>query len=202
MAGAVGLNRSGAMASRDQDVQRRRAGARLAVLAVGVMLVGIAGYVGFVVFTGSERGTGTGTLLLAAGTGFAAFFSPCAFPLMLTFLSRQAAGSPRSALASAAMVAAGAVTLFGLVAVLIGAGAGAIGGVLAFESGPGRVFRFAVGALLVVFGLRQARLVRIRMRWLDRVASTSARLFDPSRVTGGRSRDFVYGFGYLLAGFG
>ncbi len=187
---------------RDDSALRRRARARFSVLAVGMVVVGLAGYAGFVVFTGSERGAGTSSVLLAAATGFAAFFSPCSFPLMLTFLSRRAAGSPRAALASAAMMAAGAVSLLGLVAVLIGAGAGAIGGVLSFDSGPGRVFRVAVGAMLVVLGLRQARLVRLRMRWLDRVASTSARLLDPSRVSGGRRRDFVYGFGYLLAGFG
>ena len=87
-------------------------------------------------------------------------------------------------------------------AVTTSAGASALGGVVSFDSGPGRVFRAGVGVLLVLFGLKQARLVQLRMRWLDRIAATSSRLLDPSRVTGGHRREYVYGFGYLLAGFG
>jgi len=40
------------------------------------------------------------------------------------------------------------------------------------------------------------------MRWRDRVAGRAAAIFDPSRFTRRARSDFVYGFGYLLAGFG
>ena len=42
----------------------------------------------------------------------------------------------------------------------------------------------------------------MRMRWLDGVAGASAQVFDPGRVTNPARSDVVYGFGYLLAGFG
>jgi hypothetical protein len=78
----------------------------------------------------------------------------------------------------------------------------AIGGIVEFDSTTGRMFRLFVGLLLVIFGLRQARLLPLRMRWLDRVAGFSARVLDPGRVSHPVRRDVAYGFGYLLAGFG
>lgn len=89
-----------------------------------------------------------------------------------------------------------------LVSVVIVLGGSASAGIVAFDSLSGRVFRLAIGILLVVFGLRQARLWVFRMGWLDRVAATSARWFDPTRAPKRARRDVVYGFGYLLAGFG
>ncbi len=103
---------------------------------------------------------------------------------------------------SAVRVAVGATFLLGAVAAVIAAGGSAVGGVVEFDSPAGRMFRASVGLLLIGFGLRQARLWRIRMGWLDRVAGVSARVFDPGRVTNPARRDVVYGFGYLLAGFG
>jgi hypothetical protein len=74
--------------------------------------------------------------------------------------------------------------------------------VIGFDTAAGRIFRLTVGALLIGFGLRQARLLRIEMRWLDRVAGTAGRALDPSVHSSQVRRDIVYGFSYLLAGFG
>ena len=78
----------------------------------------------------------------------------------------------------------------------------AIGGIVEFDSTTGRMFRLFVGLLLVIFGLRPAKLLGLRMAWLDRVAGSSARILDPGRVSHPARSDLAYGFGYLLAGFG
>jgi len=77
-----------------------------------------------------------------------------------------------------------------------------IASVVEFESTSGRLFRAVIGVLLILFGLRQVRLVRLRMNWLDGVAGMAGRAFDPSQVSGRARSDVVYGFGFLLAGFG
>ena len=165
-------------------------------------MVGLAGYAGFVAFTRTDRAAGVGMLALAAATGFAAFFSPCSFPLMLTFLTRQATSSRVTAVASALFVAVGAASLLALVAAVLAAGGQAIAGMVALGTISGRVFRLGIGALLIAFGLRQTQLIRVRMRWLDLVGATASRRLDPVRVSSRFGRDFAYGFGYLLAGFG
>jgi cytochrome c biogenesis protein CcdA len=186
----------------DDVTARRRSRVRFAATAVGAFVVGLAGYSGFVAFVGSEQNVAAGVMVLAAGTGFAAFFSPCSFPLLVTFLTRRSADSSCAALLSALRVAAGAALLLAVVAATIALGGTALGDVIKFDSAAGRLFRFSVGLVLVLFGLRQARLAVLRMRWLDRIAGASARLFDPGQVSSPARRDVVYGFGYLLAGFG
>ena len=171
-------------------------------MALGVMVAGLAGYVGFLAFVAADRAVAAGTMFLAAATGFAAFFSPCSFPLLLTFLSRRAAESRRAGAASALAVGTGAAALLALIALVIGLGGEAIAGVVTFDSGSGRAFRLTVGLLLVMVGLRQTRKLPFRMSWLDRVAGTARRLFDRSRFSNRVVGDVVYGFGYLLAGFG
>lgn len=186
----------------DDTALRQRTLARFVATALGVVVVGVAGYLGFVAFVGSDREAAAGALVLAAGTGFAAFFSPCSFPLLLTFLTRRSTKSKRAAMLSSLRVAGGAVILLAVVAVVIAVGGSALVRVVEFDSAAGRVFRFTVGLVLVVLGLRQANVLRLRMRWLDWIAGASGRLLDPSKVRSQPGRDFVYGFGYLLAGFG
>jgi len=186
----------------DEATLRRRARARFGAVTVGLVVVAVAGYLGFVAFVESSPGVGAGVMVLAAATGFAAFFSPCSFPLLLTFLTRKSTESTAVAVASALRVGAGAAALLGLFAVAMVAGGAALGRVVEFDSTSGRVFRLSIGLLLILFGLRQARLLGIRMRWLDRVAGSAARMTDPARVRNPAGADFAYGFGYLLAGFG
>jgi cytochrome c biogenesis protein CcdA len=192
----------------DDVTLRRRARARLGAVILGLVVVAVAGYVGFVAFVESNPGVGAGVMVLAAATGFAAFFSPCSFPLLLTFLTRRSTESTGSALVSALRVGAGAAVLLGLFAVGITVGGAALGRIVEFDSAPGRVFRLSIGLLLVVFGLRQSQRFGFRMQWLDRVAgldrvaASSARVLDPGRASNAAGADFAYGFGYLLAGFG
>jgi len=186
----------------DEAKLRARARARFGALAVGLLIVGGAGYIGFVTFAHSDGASGSALLLLAAATGFAAFFSPCSFPLLLTFLTSRADESGSAAAASALRVGAGAASLLLALAVIIAVTGDALATVVAFDQPAGRTLRLLIGLVLVVFGFRQARLLGVRMRWLDRVAGRAASTFDPSRRSSRASADFVYGFGYLLAGFG
>ncbi len=185
-----------------QDVALRRARIRFAATALGVVVVGVAGYLGFITFAGADRSIGTGVVVLGATTGFAAFFSPCSFPLMLTFLARRSEESKRAAFLSALRVGAGAATLLAVLAVVVAGGGAALASVVTFDTVAGRIFRFTIGATLVIVGLRQARVVSFRMPWTDRIAGTAGTVFDPSKISGTGRSDFVYGFGYLLAGFG
>ncbi|HEX6301235.1 MAG TPA: hypothetical protein VF148_12280 [Acidimicrobiia bacterium] len=186
----------------DDTALRRRTLARFLATALGVIVVGVAGYFGFVVFVGSERQAATGAMVLAAGTGFAAFFSPCSFPLLLTFLTRRSEESAGTAIMSALRVGGGAAVLLAMMAGVVAAGGSAFARVVEFDSAAGRVFRLAIGVVLIVFGLRQANVLRLRMRWLDTIAGASGRLLDSSKVRSQAGRDVVYGFEYLLAGFG
>ena len=170
------------------------------VVAVGLGTVGVVGYVGFLSVV--DGGVGADTLALAAATGFAAFFSPYSFPLLLTFLARRSEVSTREAMVGSLRVGIGATAFLGLLAVAIGAIGTAVAGVVAFDSTSGRVFRGLVGGFLIVMGLRNARLLTLRMSWLDRVASAAGARFDSSSIASPGRRDFVYGFGYLMAGFG
>lgn len=178
------------------NLSTHRTLARFVVVAVGLMIVGLFGYSGFVAFVGQEQPMAAGMTALAAGTGFAAFFSPCSFPLLLTFLARRA--SDRDAVASALRVALGAALLLVVLATTILLGGSAIASVVRFESGPGRAFRVAIGTGLVAFGLVQAG--GFTLPWLDRLAGLSTRVLEPHGAEHGR--DVIYGFGYLLAGFG
>jgi cytochrome c biogenesis protein CcdA len=195
----VSMNESGA---RGDLAVRRRARVRIGLVVAGVVLIGVAGYVGFIAFVQSDGAGGSSVLVLGALTGFAAFFSPCSFPLLLIFLSRRADESRRSALASSLRVGLGAslmLALTGLALVIVGA---SVGGLLEFDQPSGRVFRFLLGGALIAFGLKQSRLVGIPMGWMDSVASSAGRRFDPSRASSRAGGDMLYGFGYLLAGFG
>jgi cytochrome c biogenesis protein CcdA len=186
----------------DEVARRRRSQVRFAAVAAGVLVIGIAGYVGFVAFVESDREVGAGVLVLGAATGFAAFFSPCSFPLLLTFLTKRSVESRKAAFLSALRVGAGAAVFLAIVGGVIAGGGSSFSRVVEFDSLPGRVFRFTIGLTLVTLGLGQARLLNIRMRWFDRVAGVTGRLLDPSRVSGRARTDVMYGFGYLLAGFG
>lgn len=173
---------------------------RFWLTAAGLIIVGVAGYLGFV--TIADKSVGAGILVLAAATGFAAFFSPCSFPLLLTFLTRRREDSATQALLSAARVALGATLLLVALAAIVAVGGAAFATVLGFDRPAGRVFRAGVGVLLVLFGLRQTGRLALFNRTFNRIASWSGARFDPSRRSHQASRDLTYGFGYLLAGFG
>ena len=166
----------------DSLTARRRATTRFITVAVGLLLTGLAGYTGFVSFVGSDRDVAAGTLALAAATGFAAFFSPCSFPLLLTFLSRRGSSSLGGAVASAGRVGGGALAFFAIAAGVVVLTNTAVATVVALDTVTGRIFRAVIGTLIITLGLRHARLINIRIRWFDRVSGVTGKRAEADRV--------------------
>lgn len=190
--------------------ERSRDAVRYALLTAAVVVAAVGGYAGYVLFPRFDLPamTGAGTLLLAAAAGFAAFFSPCSFPLLAALLGRHAGveGSTGRRLGRAAGFAA-ALALGASVFVLTVGGLFALGGrglagAVTFTSATGRTIRIVVGVLLLLLGAVQADKLAISFRRFEPaihgVLKRQARLRRRRPVAG----TAVFGFGYLAAGFG
>ncbi|HEX2029844.1 MAG TPA: hypothetical protein VHL78_00380 [Actinomycetota bacterium] len=182
---------------------------RFLLLAAGLALAGVAGYLGYALYPRFELPAATGATfwLLAAAAGTASFFSPCSFPLLLTLLARRVEASPagrrgRGALSFAAMFSAGAVAFLALVGLALGAGAGAAVGAVTFTSPAGIAIRIAVGTVLIGLGLIQAEVLPLSFHPVERalrpLSAGVARLRRSHPATG----TVAFGFAYLLIGFG
>lgn len=193
-------------------IVRRRPAATLGYVALvlGSVALALAGYAGYVLYPRFHlpAAAGAGLLLLAAGAGVASFFSPCSFPLLVTMLarplaSRAEAGSGRpvgSALRFAAALSIGAATfLLGVGALIALIGGGLIAGVT-FTSDAGRIIRLLVGVLLFLLGLIQLGRLPLDLRRFEPALHRYLR----HQIRGQRSMlaFTLFGFGYLLAGFG
>ena len=189
-----------------EAVLRSRGRARWGLLIAGTLLVGLAGYGGFWLYPTIGSGTGLGLIVVAAATGFAAFFSPCSFPLLLTFVTREMAearsGRIRSGLRFALGASLGATAFLLGFGLLLSLGGGTVADHITFTSASGRVLRVGVGIVLIVMGLVQ--LGRVRLSF-SRLASLAAPIQRRRPATGDRDRFLnhaLFGFGYLVAGFG
>lgn len=181
------------------------------LLAVGVAILALAGYVGYELYPrfNLPAAEGTALLLLAAGAGIASFFSPCAFPLLVTLLARQTgveveAGRNRTgrALAFASALSVGTALFLLLVGIGISLGAGALFAGVTFTSTLGMSLRVVVGAILIVLGLVQLQILPTPLHVVERFSApmmkTQARYRRKSPVMGFG----LLGFGYVLAGIG
>lgn len=183
---------------------------RFGLLVAGVVLAALAGYLGYLLYPrfGLPSATGASLLLLAAAAGFAAFFSPCSFPLLATLLSRRAAagqtagGRVGRALVSAASLSAGAVVFVTVVGLVFALGGRGLAAGVTFTSPGGRALRALVGLLLVAAGLVQTGRIHLDLRRFEPAVhgllGRQARLRRSHPVAG----TAVFGFGYLAAGFG
>ena len=189
---------------------QRTSPARYGLLVIGVAVVGMAGYVGYVVYPRFDlpAAEGAGLLVLAAAAGIASFFAPCSFPLLVTLLSRPAGGTHRRPASAKPLVygialAVGAAAFLLVSGVVIALGGRALFEGVTFTSTTGRALRIVVGALLVVLGLIQAgRLPGTSFRSVEGLTKelnrAQARLRRRHPVAGYTA----FGFFYLLAGFG
>ena len=190
--------------------ERSRDLVRYALLTVAVVVAAVGGYVGYVLFPRFDLPavTGAGTLLLAAAAGFAAFFSPCSFPLLATLLARHT-GDDRMArrrlgraAAFATALAVGATVFVLAIGLLFALGGRSLAGAVTFTSTAGRTIRIVVGVLLLVLGAVQADKLAISFRRFEPAIhgalKRQARLRRRHPVAG----TAAFGFGYLAAGFG
>lgn len=181
-----------------------------ALLAAGVLLLAIAGYMGYTLYPRFNLPSVSGAALyiLAAAAGVAAFFSPCSFPLLATLLARSIGDDKPTrkplthAVRYGAALALGSSTFMLITGGAIARGGGVLFSQVTFASVPGRVLRLAVGGILVFLGLVQIGLVSVRF---DRVARLSYPL-EKAQARLRRERPAMgfalFGFGYILAGFG
>jgi cytochrome c biogenesis protein CcdA len=181
-----------------------------ALLALATAAVALIGYLGYVFYPRFDLPAGTGAtlLVLAAGAGIASFFSPCSFPLLLSMLARPIAaeaeaGRPfRKATAFAAALSLGASVFLLAAGLAIAAGASTYFDDVTFTSTTGITIRIVVGALLIALGFIQLDLLPISFRRFEPAMHGYLRRQAPVR----RQRPLVgftlFGFGYLLAGFG
>jgi cytochrome c biogenesis protein CcdA len=188
---------------------RRRYGYVLLTAATAV--VAVLGYLGYVFYPRFDLPAGTGAtlLVLAAGAGIASFFSPCSFPLLLSMLARpigaeaKAQGRPfRKAALFATGLSIGASAFLVLAGLAIAAGASTYFDDVTFTSTAGITIRIAVGVLLIALGLIQLEVLPISFRRFEPAMHGYLRRQAQMR----RRRPVVgftlFGFGYLLAGFG
>lgn len=196
------------MAQGNDKQEKRPQGYRFALLALVVLLAGLAGLAGYFLYPRFElpRAAGLGLLVLAAGAGIASFFSPCSFALLLSLLSRQAHPEApkgervRRGLMFAASMAVGASVFIIGVGLLIALGGQAIAAEVTFTSVAGRTLRVLVGLVLVVVALNQLGYLRLPTTPVIRLAEPFAQrsFIEAHPITGFA----LFGFGYLLAGFG
>lgn len=185
------------------------------LLTVGIILLALAGYGGYVLYPrfNLPNVTGAGLFLLATMAGIASFFSPCSFPLLTTLLARSIRGRDNNqennentkvgrALQYGAALAVGAALFLLLIGAGIALGGGALFKQVTFTSTAGRILRLVVGIILLILGLVQT----------DRLTLPFGRVADlafPLQKAQARVRRQyptagfgLFGFGYILAGFG
>lgn len=187
---------------------------RYAALSLGVLIVGLVGFLGFVVYPRLDlsAGIGAGLIVLAAAAGVASFFSPCSFALLVGLLGRpisertaDKSRATRDSLAFATALSLGVVAFLALLGTAIALGGDALIKDVTFTSTAGRILRIAVGTFMIVVGLIQVGRINISLRRFEPTTRGFLRR-QRKAAQGDESRGLVryalFGFGYLAAGFG
>jgi cytochrome c biogenesis protein CcdA/copper chaperone CopZ len=192
------------------DDDERGAASRYGLLVTSVLAIALAGYTGYVLYPRFDlpAAQGAGLLGLAAAAGIASFFSPCSFPLLLGLLGRQAISktgdhpdTPRPVVFGGALALAAAMFML-LAGVVIGLGGEALFAGVTFTSAAGIAIRAIVGVLLILLGLVQVGRLPLSMHAVEDairpISRRSAQLRRQRPVAGFT----MFGFSYVLAGFG
>lgn len=206
-------------ASQEGEEEKNAAAGWYTFLVVLVAVLAVAAYAGYALYPRFDlpAAQGAGLLLLAAGAGVASFFSPCAFPLLVTMLARvtgadatagdengtDAGGSAvRRGVRFATALAAGAAVFLLIVGVGIGLGGGALFSQVTFTSTAGIVLRVVIGAVLILLGLIQLGVIPAPLHAVEVVSRPLLRRQAETRRSRPLAGGAFFGFGYLLAGFG
>jgi cytochrome c biogenesis protein CcdA len=187
---------------------------RYGLFVMIIVLLGVAGYGAYLLYPRFDLpvvdAVGLGILSFTAGV--AAFFSPCSFPLLATLLIRETTARPArqgdrpvilgKALTYAAALSLGTLLFLALTASIIAAGGHVLIEQVTFTSVTGRVIRTIIGAILVLLGLVQLEVLRLPF---GRVARLAHPLLHSQAQTRRRLPVLgfvIFGFAYLIAGFG
>jgi cytochrome c biogenesis protein CcdA len=179
-------------------------------LTVGVAaIVAIAGYSGFRFADWLDLGgeAGAGVIALAVVTGLAAFFSPCSFGFLLTLLAgpeRAVTGGRRrrDGVAVALAIGAGASLFLLVVGVAVGLLGEGIVQSVGFSTTGGRVLRGAVASVVITAGLVQLGLISIPFWRVTRFSQPIDRRRVAVADRHQHRAHLLYGFGFVVAGFG
>ena len=178
---------------------------------LAISLIILLGYLTFVFFVANfVPDTGTLSLMtFAAVAGVAAFFNPCAFPLLPGYLAHQVKVTPErrgkgvGPLLYGGSVAALGVTTFNLIlgGILAVLGVAFLGSLALASSEPNlsvRIFRGVVGILLIALGLSHLTGRGLSFGFLERLGHPfrSIESASPTRQL------YAYGFGYNALGIG
>jgi cytochrome c biogenesis protein CcdA len=177
---------------------------------VGIIAVGLAGFVGYVVYLRLDLppATGVGLVGLAVAAGIASFFSPCSFPLLVTLLVRDSQPDDpppirlARSLGRAGWIGAGAATFVVGLGLVIAAGGAGLAQSVTFDSPAGRTLRGVVGGGLIVFGLIQIGTLSVNLRRFEPAVHGLLRRQASLRRTRPAAGYMLFGFAYLAAGFG
>ncbi len=180
------------------------------LLSIGLGIVALVGYRSFLAYRQAPlpSAIGIGLLALAATAGFASLFSPCSFPLLVTLLSREAidtSGNTNSIghlIRFALIFSIGAATFLLLTGAAMAVGAAPIMARITFANPAGRLLRLFAGLVLIGFGWWQFQGRSFNVGWLNSLLQPLWRSEARLRHRRSTLSTGLYGFGYILAGFG
>lgn len=184
--------------------------ARYLLLVAAVAAMALAGYTGYLLYPRLDLPAveGAAVLGLAVAAGVASFFSPCSFPLLLGILGRDATARARGEPSASRPVVLGGALALGaggfllLTGLAVAAGGGVLVEQVTFDSTAGITIRSIVGGLLILLGLVQVGVLASPFHAVEHAAQPmlrrQARLRREHPVAG----HGLFGFGYVLAGFG
>lgn len=183
------------------------------LLALAVATLAVTGYTGYALYPRFDLPavSGASLLLLATAAGIAAFFSPCSFSLLLTLLAgnvdRDGDRQPPSttqALVPATALALGATLFLLVTGAIISLGGDALFAGVTFTSLAGRTIRTVTGLLLILLGLIQLGTIPVPLSF-DLIADAVRPLIRRQAKLRRQNATLgygLYGFVYILAGFG
>jgi len=179
------------------------------VLVVLILILAFIGYIGYTLYPrfNLPPATGLSLSILAVSAAIASFFTPCSFPLLTTLLARSVHTDQRNksllrALRYGLALALGASAFLLLVGAGIALGGGTLFTQVTFVSAAGRILRVIVGGVLILLGI-------IQLGYLVFPFDKFTSVVTPIRKLQIRIRDehpmggfFLFGFAYILTGFG
>lgn len=176
---------------------------------VTVSIIASTGYGGFRLASRIDLGaeTGAGLIALSVITGFAVFFSPCSFPLLVALLARPVRTAKdshqrRTGLAAALAIGTGASLFLLFVGVIVGLAGEGVAQSVGFSTLPGRALRAGVASIILTAGLVQLNLVQLPLSRMARLAAPIGRRRAAISNDHEHGANVLYGFGFILAGFG